>query len=282
MLDTSRHYFSVDAIKRTLVGMSHSKLNRFHWHLTDSQSFPFVSKHYPELAKYGAYSSSEIYTHDDVKDIVSFAQVRGIQIIPEIDAPAHAGNGWQWGPSKGLGELSLCINQQPWNAFCGEPPCGQLNPKNNNTFTILQKLYQELLDLTGPTDYFHLGGDEVNLECWGQYFNDTDLRPLWCDFMQQAYNRLKIANNGQQMKMASVWSSGLTQMPCLNAKNFAVQVWGGSQWSENYQLLDAGYSMIISHVDAWYLDCGFGNWRATGKLGSLLQYFQYFNHLCCR
>lgn len=93
MLDTSRHFFSVDAIKRTLVGMSHSKLNRFHWHLTDSQSFPFVSKYYPELAKYGAYSSSEIYTHDDVKDIVNFAQVRGIQIIPEIDAPAHAGNG---------------------------------------------------------------------------------------------------------------------------------------------------------------------------------------------
>lgn len=120
------------------------------------------------------------------------------------------------------------------------------------------------------------------MECWGQYFNDTDLRALWCDFMQQAYSRLKIANNGQQMKMASVWSSGLTQMPCLNAKNFAVQVWGGSQWSENYQLLDAGYSMIISHVDAWYLDCGFGNWRATGKLGSLLYSFQFFKHFYCR
>lgn len=265
MLDTSRHFFSVEAIKRTLVGMSHSKLNRFHWHLTDSQSFPFVSKYYPELAKYGAYSSSEIYTRDDVKEIVSFAQVRGIQIVPEIDAPAHAGNGWQWGPSKGLGELSLCINQQPWNAFCGEPPCGQLNPKNNHTYLILQRLYEELLDLTGPTDYFHLGGDEVNLECWSQYFNDTDIRGLWCDFMLQAYNRLKIANNGQQMKMASVWSSGLTQMPCLQAKNFAVQVWGGSQWPENYQLLDAGYNLIISHVDAWYLDCGFGNWRATGE-----------------
>lgn len=265
MLDTSRHFFSVDAIKRTLVGMSHSKLNRFHWHLTDSQSFPFVSKYYPELAKYGAYSSSEIYTHDDVRDIVNFAQVRGIQIIPEIDAPAHAGNGWQWGPSKGLGELSLCINQQPWNAFCGEPPCGQLNPKNNHTYTILQKLYQELIELTGPTDYFFLGGDEVNLECWGQYFNDTDLRSLWCDFMLQAHNRLKVANNGQQVKMAGVWSSGLTQMPCLSSKNFAVQVWGGSQWSENYQLLDAGYNLIMSHVDAWYLDCGFGNWRATGE-----------------
>lgn len=120
MLDTSRHYFSTGSIKRTLVGMAHSKLNRFHWHITDSQSFPFQSKHYPELAKYGAYSSHEIYTPEDVKEIAEFARVRGIQVIPEIDAPAHAGNGWDWGPKKGLGELSLCINQQPWNYYCGK------------------------------------------------------------------------------------------------------------------------------------------------------------------
>jgi hexosaminidase len=67
--------------------------------------------------------------------------------------------------------------------FSGETPCGQINPRNNNTYKILQSLYGELLELTGPTDYFHLGGDEVNLECWAQYFNDTDLRSLWCDFM---------------------------------------------------------------------------------------------------
>lgn len=264
MLDTSRHYFSVNAIKRTLVGMSHSKLNRFHWHITDSQSFPYVSKHYPQLAKYGAYSTKEVYTSDDIKEIVEFARPRGIQIIPEIDAPAHAGNGWDWGTKHGLGELSLCINQQPWNFYCGEPPCGQLNPKNNNTYMILQKLYAELLELTGPTDYFHLGGDEVNLDCWAQYFNDTDLRGLWCDFMLQAFSRLKLANNNLAPRIVSVWSSGLTNSPCLSRHNFAVQVWGGSTWQENYDLLMNGYNVIISHVDAWYLDCGFGNWRTTG------------------
>lgn len=176
MLDTSRHFFSVAGIKRTLMGMAHSKLNRFHWHLTDSQSFPFRSKYYPQMAQYGAYSSEEVYTPEDVKEVVEYARVRGIQVIAEIDAPAHAGNGWDWGPKHGMGELSLCINQQPWNFYCGEPPCGQLNPKNNNTFLVLEKLYQELLELTGPVDIFHLGGDEVNLECWGQHFNDTDLR----------------------------------------------------------------------------------------------------------
>lgn len=120
MLDTSRNYFSIESIKRTLVGMAHSKLNRFHWHITDSQSFPYVSKNYPQMAEYGAYSSKEVYTPEDVRDVAEFARVRGIQVVPEIDAPAHAGNGWDWGPKYGLGELSLCINQQPWSFYCGK------------------------------------------------------------------------------------------------------------------------------------------------------------------
>lgn len=154
-----------------------------------------------------------------------------------------------------------------FSAFCGEPPCGQLNPKNNFTYTILQKLYEELIELTGPTDYFHLGGDEVNLECWGQYFNDTDLRTLWCDFMLQAQHRMNLANKHRQsIEYVGVWSSGLTQMLCLPNSRFAVQVWGGSQWSENFQLLTSGFNLIFSHVDAWYLDCGFGSWRSTGRI----------------
>lgn len=93
MLDTARNYFSTETIKRMLTGMSHAKMNRFHWHLSDSQSFPYVSKAYPQLAKYGAYSEQEVYTAADIKSITEFARVRGIQVIPEIDAPAHIGSG---------------------------------------------------------------------------------------------------------------------------------------------------------------------------------------------
>lgn len=84
MLDTSRNYFSIETIKRIIVGMSHAKLNRFHWHITDSQSFPYMSKAYPQLAKYGAYSNEEIYTIDDIKHVTEFARVRGIQVSIEI------------------------------------------------------------------------------------------------------------------------------------------------------------------------------------------------------
>jgi N-acetyl-beta-hexosaminidase len=48
---------------------------------------------------------------------------------------------------------------------------------------VLEKLYGELVNLTKTTDYFHMGGDEVNMECWKQFFRGADLKKLWCEFM---------------------------------------------------------------------------------------------------
>lgn len=279
MLDTARQFFSVDSLKRVLIGMSACKLNVFHWHLTDSQSFPFDSPRRPQMAKYGASSPEMVYTAEDVKDVVEFARVRGIRVIMEIDTPAHAGNGWNWGPEHGLGKLALCVNQQPWSLYCGEPPCGQLNPDNPNIYLVLHDLYKDILELSKEKEIFHLGGDEVNLNCWDQYlpkktpvnsnYTYIDLHDTWGEFTVRAIKTLQQANDGKSMSNIIMWSSDLTKKPYvekyLNKKKIIVQIWGGSTWPETTDLLADGYRVIISHVDAWYLDCGFGNWRETGQ-----------------
>ena len=53
--------------------MSWVKINTFHWHITDSQSFPLEVARYPELAANGAYSSQETYSESDVQYIVQYA-----------------------------------------------------------------------------------------------------------------------------------------------------------------------------------------------------------------
>lgn len=284
MLDTARNFFPMAVLKRTLDGMAASKLNTFHWHMTDSQSFPFLSDRVPQLARNGAYSPKHVYTVTDVKEIVQYARVRGIRVLIEIDTPGHAGSGWQWGPANGLGELALCIDQQPWQTYCGEPPCGQLNPRNNNTYEILEKLYKDIFQYTHITDIFHFGGDEVNLDCWGQFFNETDLHNLWGEFTLKALERVVRANSGHVPRVIIAWSSDLSKRPYLtqffDKSIFAIQMWGGSNWPENQELLESDYRIIASHVDAWYLDCGFGSWRDSGpgSCGPYRSWQTVYNH----
>ena len=71
--------------------MSYNKLNVFHWHITDTHSFPLHLKSVPELARYGAYSPEKTYSAKDVADLVNYARVRGVKVMPEFDAPAHGG-----------------------------------------------------------------------------------------------------------------------------------------------------------------------------------------------
>lgn len=77
--------FTVEDIKRTLDTMSWVKINHFHWHVVDSQSFPLVVPGFEEISQKGAYSSSQVYTPDNIKDIVQYAAaVRFLWLLVEF------------------------------------------------------------------------------------------------------------------------------------------------------------------------------------------------------
>lgn len=103
------------------------------------------------------------YSLGEIRYIIDYAKKRGVRVIFELDAPSHAGNGWQWGPEAEMGNLAVCVNKMPWRQYCIQPPCGQLNPANSNVFKVLKKLYKELLDIFPHQEYFHMGGDEVKI-----------------------------------------------------------------------------------------------------------------------
>lgn len=96
LLDTSRNFIDKATILRTIDGMAMSKLNNLHWHIIDSHSFPYVSKTWPKFSKFGSYATNKIYTEKDVRDIVEYGLSHGVRVLPEFDAPAHVGEGWQW------------------------------------------------------------------------------------------------------------------------------------------------------------------------------------------
>ncbi|CAH4037655.1 unnamed protein product [Pieris brassicae] len=273
LLDTARNYFTIDSIKRTLDAMSLVKLNTFHWHITDSQSFPFMSKRRPNLSKYGAYSPAKIYTSEMIADVVRYGLERGIRVMPEFDAPAHVGEGWQ-----GTG-LTVCFKEEPWASICVEPPCGQLNPVKEELYDVLKDIYSDMADIFNP-DIFHMGGDEVSEKCWNtsqeiQQFmiqNRWDLDKksflkLWNYFQTKAQDRAYQAF-GKRLPLI-LWTSTLTDYThidnFLNKDDYIIQVWTTGADPQIKGLLEKGYRLIMSNYDALYFDCGYGAWVGTGN-----------------
>lgn len=89
LLDTSRNFYELKDLLRLIRAISMNKLNVFHWHITDSQSFPLVVASEPELAAKGAYGEEMKYTAADVKKVVEYGMEHGVRVVPEIDMPGE-------------------------------------------------------------------------------------------------------------------------------------------------------------------------------------------------
>jgi len=74
MIDTARHYMPVQFIEHIIDGMAALKLNVMHWHIVDSQSFPYVSELFPGLSGKGAYSPRATYTATELKGLVAYVR----------------------------------------------------------------------------------------------------------------------------------------------------------------------------------------------------------------
>lgn len=273
-LDTSRNFISVDALKRTINGMAMVKLNVFHWHLTDSQSFPLLLKSHPDLAEWGSYSLDKVYEPSDVREIVKYAKARGVQVVPEIDIPGHVGEGWF------MKNLTSCYSSLPEQACKGAHPCGQLDPSKHEVYDVLEDIYRELAEYIPSPQLYHMGGDEVFMECWnssqslqdwminrGWGLSTDDFMKLWGYFQDSVVERLDKVY-GREIPVV-LWTSTLTVEPFLsrylNKDRYIIQVWTLANSPEIKSLLEAGYRLIMTNYDALYLDCGFGSWVRDGN-----------------
>ncbi|KAK0168980.1 hypothetical protein PV327_002736 [Microctonus hyperodae] len=278
LIDTARNYLPVSKILRTIDGLAATKMNVLHWHATDSQSFPIQIIRRPFMSQFGSYSSEKIYTLDNISYIVTYAKYRGVRIILELDSPSHAGAGWDWGESFGLGHLAVCVNQEPWRDYCVQPPCGQLNPVNPNTFDVLKDIYMDVLSALDSNSLIHLGGDEVFIGCWnstaeiitamkkrGMNRSMESFLQLWSEFHAHQLEILDQVKAENKQENLLIWSSALTAPDVIekyvDKSRFVIQTWVESQSNMPYELLNRGYKLIISTKDAWYLDHGF--WGRT-------------------
>lgn len=190
-LDVSRHFFSVDEVKKYIDYLAAYKFNKFHWHLTDDQGWRIEIKKYPKLTSVGGYRNGTIigrypgkgndsivyggfYTQEQIKDVVKYAASKYVEVIPEIEMPGHASAAIAAYPELSCfpdQDTKIAQNttwagsqkgkhvQQAWGVF------EDVFKPSPETFTFLQNVMDEVIPLF-PSKYIHIGGDESPKEAW--------------------------------------------------------------------------------------------------------------------
>lgn len=159
MIDASRHFQPVAVIKRNLDGMAAMKMNVFHWHLADDQGWRIEIKKHPKLTELA--SNGSFYTQEEIKDVVQYANEKGIMVVPEIDVPGHASAILTAYPEIGskITDVSYAVEIR---SGVHNPT---LDPTNPKTYQLLSEIFDEVCPLF-PSAYFHIGGDENNGKEW--------------------------------------------------------------------------------------------------------------------
>ncbi|KAG5721483.1 hypothetical protein E4T56_gene13238 [Termitomyces sp. T112] len=263
MLDTARNFFSVADIERTLDAMSWVKINMFHWHVVDSQSFPLDIPRFPELAAKGAYSSNEIYSAADVNDIVSYAGARGIDVLVEIDTPGHTAAIADSHP-----EHIACNQASPWSQFANEPPAGQLRLASAATTKFTTELIYSIAK-TVPSTLFGTGGDELNTNCYTQdaqtqadlSSSGRTLEQALSLFVQSTHKSLAALG-----KTPVVWEEMVLEHNVTLPETAVVMVWISSQHAAS--VAAENYHIVHAPSDYFYLDCGAGEWIGQDPTGN--------------
>lgn len=186
-LDCSRHFWSVDFVKKFIDLLALHNMNVFHWHLTDDQGWRIEIKKWPRLTTVGSQRSGTIigtnsdlddgipyggyYTQAELREVVAYAAARHITIVPEIDMPGHmlaalaaypelgcTGGPYQVGHYWGVYKDVLCVG----------------NPR---VYEFVQDVLTEVMDIF-PSEVIHIGGDEAPSDRWQhcQKCNDAYLK----------------------------------------------------------------------------------------------------------
>ncbi|MFZ9201011.1 MAG: beta-N-acetylhexosaminidase [Opitutales bacterium] len=275
-LDSSRHFQPKAFILKFLDAMAAQKLNRFHWHLVDSEGWRLEIKKYPRLTQvsedYPAYYPEEIptnptfrakyryghlhgggfYTKEDVREIVAHAAKLHIVIVPEIEFPGHA---------------MAAMMAYPEISTTGKPPTVVSNITTDligvhpKAITFLKDVLDETMELF-PGKWIHFGGDEAPKQQWkSDAYTQRKIDELGLrggaqspeDALQAWLFNEMSAHIGKRGRVPVGWEEimhhgNLTRL----AKGSVIMPWLST--ANAIASANAGYGVVYTSVGPFYLD----------------------------
>lgn len=273
MLDCSRHFWTVDELKETITQMSFFKLNKLHLHLTDNNAWRVEIKAYPKLTTAGTYYkdypelSNKFYTQEDLKQVVAFAGLHNIEVIPEIDLPGHA-----------IGILAAYPNLSctggVFEVFPEEMPMKDRKRMNVNmlclgnpdTYTFAEKVIQEMAAIF-PSKKIHLGGDEVSTNIWEkcpkcQKLHQQENLNKWGE-LQDVFTKKMSAVVKKYDKTMVGWDE-INERHAASTEDI-VMAWRDYGFNQAVEALERNVPVIMAPQHGCYFDWGYAG-NATRKV----------------
>ncbi|HHX32328.1 MAG TPA: family 20 glycosylhydrolase [Bacteroidales bacterium] len=280
MLDVSRHFFTVDEVKRYIDNMVKYKFNMFHWHLTDDEGWRIEIKSLPKLTEVGAWRAEQIgwfggfeqpdadapknyggfYTQDEIKDVVNYALERNIQIMPEIDVPGHSSAvlaaypELACFPESGDHFVRTGATFLDWSSG-GRPEAifeNTLNPANEKVYEFMDKVITEVAALF-PYEYIHTGGDEAPYTFWEK---SSDVKELMeretlnnmaevQSYFGKRVEQIVLSKNKKMMGWDEILEGGITPTTGLMS-------WRGVEYG--IEASNSGHMVVMSPTNFVYID----------------------------
>ena len=251
-LDCSRHFFSVDFVKKYIDLLALHNMNVFHWHLTDDQGWRIEIKQWPKLVSVGSQRSGTIigtnsdlddhtpyggyYTQQEARDIVAYAKARHITVIPEIDMPGHmlaalasypelgcTGGPYEVGHYWGVYKDVLCV-------------------ANKRVYQFVQDVLTEVMDIF-PSEVIHIGGDEAPTDKWLQCPKCQKLPSLQPYFTRRVFDFLAARH-----RRAMGWDEILDGSP----QDAMIMSWRGTE--PGATAAAAGHDVVMAPTTHCYFD----------------------------
>ena len=263
MLDVSRTWVDKAELEVFIENLAHHKINKLHLHLSDDESWRIEIKSHPELAEVGAFrgKGSPIaarygewgkryggyYTQAEMRQIVEFAAVRGVEIIPEIDLPGH---------SHALARVHpevLCSYQPTLTSSGGYDTRNVLCVAKESNYTLLDDVMRELAEIF-PSSHIHIGGDEVSTSQWikcpdckalMERENMTKAEELQAYFMNRVAKIIE-----KYGKRPSVWNEAIN----TGQMTRSAQVYGWESVEKCLKSTAEGYSTVVMPGAYFYFD----------------------------
>jgi hexosaminidase len=275
-VDLARQFFAASDVGRLVDLAAWRKLDRLHLHLTDDEAWRVPIDGYPELTDVGAWRGHGLaippllgspaaatggsYTVEEIRTWVERAAELGVVIVPEVDLPGHCHAALTAVPS--LRDPDDTTAAQSVQRFVDNA----LYPGLPATIRFVEAVFGALAVMfDGP--WLHVGGDEVAPGVWARspvvahYAATRGLDgagAVEASFMADVIASVRRVTG----RRVGAWQEA-AELGGLQPADGYVVAWKSA--ADARVLAEAGFDVVISAPDAYYLDMALDDeWTSPG------------------